>query len=66
MIGFNEFMKSLFFSLALVLMCVGCAPSNAQEPVPSTYDETVVYSSIYWSDADSGRLGRLKFRLANC
>lgn len=23
------------------------------------------YSSIYWSDADSGRLGKLKFRLAN-
>jgi len=26
---------------------------------------TNTYSSIYWSDGDSGRLGYLKFRLAN-
>ena len=27
--------------------------------------EVKAYSSIYWSDGDSGRLGKLKFRLAN-
>lgn len=27
--------------------------------------EVKTYSSIYWSDGDSGRLGKLKFRLAN-
>ena len=58
-------MKSIFFSFALGLLFVGCVPSNAQEPVPLAYDITDVYSSIYWSDADSGRLGKLKFRLAN-
>ena len=58
-------MKSIFISFALGLMFTGCAPSSAQEPVTSTYDKAAVYSSIYWSDADSGRLGKLKFRLAN-
>ena len=58
-------MKSILFSIALGFICVGCAPSNAQDAVPSVYDKADVYSSIYWSDADSGRLGKLKFRLAN-
>lgn len=58
-------MKSIFFSVCLGLMVVGCARSNAQDAVTSGYDKAVVYSSIYWSDADSGRLGKLKFRLAN-
>ena len=58
-------MKSILFSIALGFMGVGCAPSNAQDAVPSVYDKADVYSSIYWSDADSGRLGKLKFRLAN-
>ena len=65
MIGVDGFMKSIFYSFSLGLMCIGCAPSNAQEPVPLAYDIADVYSSIYWSNADSGRLGKLKFRLAN-
>jgi len=58
-------MKSILFSIALGFVGVGCAPSNAQDAVPSTYDKAAIYTSIYWSDADSGRLGKLKFRLAN-
>ena len=58
-------MKSILFSIALGFMGVGCAPSNAQDVVPSVYDKAAIYTSIYWSDADSGRLGKLKFRLAN-
>jgi len=58
-------MKSILFSIALGFMGVGCAPSNAQDALPSVYDKAAIYSSIYWSDADSGRLGKLKFRLAN-
>ena len=46
-------------------MVIGCSPSSAQEPVNSAYDKLAIYSSIYWSDADSGRLGKVKFRLAN-
>jgi len=58
-------MKSILFSIAIGFMGVGCAPSNAQDVVPSVYDKAAIYTSIYWSDADSGRLGKLKFRLAN-
>ena len=65
MTGFDGFMKSILFSIALGFMGVGCAPSNAQDVVPSVYDKAAIYTSIYWSDADSGRLGKLKFRLAN-
>jgi endonuclease YncB( thermonuclease family) len=35
----------------------------AQEPIAPLKAKT--YTSIYWSDADSGRLGDLKFRIAN-
>lgn len=58
-------MKSLFFSIALGFMLASCTPSNAQEAATTTYDRMTSYTSIYWSDADSGRLGKLKFRLAN-
>jgi len=39
------------------------ACANDQRLDPSTTTQT--YTSIYWSDGDSGRLGDLKFRLAN-
>lgn len=41
--------------------CSAVADDSAQTPEI----EKQVYSSIYWSDADSGRLGELKFRIAN-
>ena len=37
----------------------------AADSVQMLENERQVYSSIYWSDADSGRLGELKFRIAN-
>ena len=61
-------MKSLFFSFAIAWAALGCAPSTAQDaPMLSgtSSEYQAVYNSIYWSDADSGRLGQLKFRLAN-
>ena len=45
-------------------MFSGCTQSQANEASgKSSISKT--YDSIYWSDGDSGRLGKLKFRLAN-
>jgi len=41
--------------------CSAVADDSAQTPDI----EKQVYSSIYWSDADSRRLGDLTFRIAN-
>jgi len=46
--------------LALAFFAPACA---AQEPIESVKSKS--HTSIYWSDADSGRLGTLKFRIAN-
>lgn len=46
-------------------MLSGCAQSQANEAPLETLSISETYSSIYWSDGDSGRLGKLKFRLAN-
>ena len=43
----------------------GCSQSLANEPSSETSSISETYNSIYWSDGDSGRLGKLKFRLAN-
>lgn len=55
------------FALTLLAHCgvvLFCASACAAEPPNGlVYDKT--YTSIYWSDADSGRLGDLKFRIAN-
>ena len=58
-------MKSLFVSLALGAILSSCSPSTAQQAASSAYDTAASYSSIYWSDADSGKIGEIKFRLAN-
>ena len=46
-------------------MLSGCVQSWANEAPSKTSSTSETYSSIYWSDGDSGRLGKLKFRLAN-
>ena len=62
-------MKSVFLPLLLCFpMIAACSAlaSNDREAVDGaelTIERT--YTSIYWSDADSGRLGELKFRIAN-
>ena len=38
-----------------------CAQDTNQTPEQTSQS----YNTIYWSDGDSGRLGELKFRLAN-
>ena len=45
----------------ITLPLTACANDQAQ----ASTDLTQTYTSIYWSDGDSGRLGDLKFRLAN-
>ena len=51
-------------ALALFIFFVGIQ-SSAQNVPPYHFEFPETYSSIYWSDGDSGRLGQLKFRLAN-
>lgn len=46
-------------------MLSGCTQSRANEAPLETSSISETYSSIYWSDGDSGRLGSVKFRLAN-
>jgi len=56
----------LLLSLALVgSTFFGCAQSRANDALSDKVTSPKIYSSIYWSDGDSGRLGGLKFRLAN-
>lgn len=58
-------MKHHFFTLTAVMLLLGCSQSRANEDLSQTPLTDASYSSIYWSDGDSGRLGQLKFRLAN-
>ena len=58
-------MKFIFSSILMLSMLSGCAQSQANETPSGTSSISETYSSIYWSDGDSGRLGQLKFRLAN-
>ena len=53
---------ALTLSVAMLMGCTQSRASDASSAKPSTSEN---YSSIYWSDGDSGRLGQLKFRLAN-
>ena len=53
--------KSILITTLLIASPISaCANDQRQDP-PVT---TQTYTSIYWSDGDSGRLGDLKFRLA--
>ena len=49
----------------MVSILLGCAQSQASDSSSETVALPESYESIYWSDGDSGRLGQLKFRLAN-
>lgn len=50
----------LGLSGSLLFSTMACA---AKEPIETVVSKS--YTSIYWSDADSGRLSELKFRIAN-
>lgn len=58
-------MKLILPSILMVIIVSGCTQSRANETPLETSSTSDTYSSIYWSDGDSGRLGELKFRLAN-
>lgn len=56
---------SIVLMLSTLSVPMSCAQSQANEASSQASSTSETYSSIYWSDADSGRLGQLKFRLAN-
>ena len=58
-------MKLILSSILMLSMLSGCTQSQANEAPSATSSISKTYDSIYWSDGDSGRLGKLKFRLAN-
>lgn len=58
-------MKLILPGILMLSMLSGCVQSWANEAPSKTSSTSESYSSIYWSDGDSGRLGKLKFRLAN-
>ena len=58
-------MKSISTSFLMVSMLLGCVQSQANDRTSKAPITSDTFSSIYWSDGDSGRLGELKFRLAN-
>ena len=67
--------RHLVYPLALIALPLSACSQDATSGVEQTQSttgefengvaETKTYDSIYWSDGDSGRLGKLKFRLAN-
>lgn len=58
-------MKYLLSAFLVGSALIGCAQSSANDGSSEHIAVPQAYSSIYWSDGDSGRLGTLKFRLAN-
>ena len=58
-------MKLILSSLLMLSMLSGCMQSQANDSSSERSSTFETYSSIYWSDGDSGRLDKLKFRLAN-
>ena len=58
-------MKSILTSVLMLSMLLGCTQSRANDASSETSSTSKTYTTIYWSDGDSGRLGKLKFRLAN-
>ena len=58
-------MKSISTSFLMVSMLLGCVQNQANDRTSEAPIISDTFSSIYWSDGDSGRLGKLKFRLAN-
>ena len=58
-------MKLIMLPLLLLAPALTSCHASADEAPASPSVVGQTYNSIYWSDADSGRLGELKFRLAN-
>ena len=56
----KPYLSFLSLSGSLLFAATACAADQ-----PSNKANSESYSVIYWSDADSGKLGKLKFRIAN-
>ncbi len=50
------------YVFTIILMATLTSSLSVAQNTPSTID---THNSIYWSDGDSGKLGDVKFRLAN-
>jgi len=57
-----KYLFSVYLTLSLLTGCSQSSASDVSSATPSIFES---YDSVYWSDGDSGRLGKLKFRLAN-
>lgn len=58
-------MKSVALISLVLFLATGCVQTHASDVQSESFVLPSAYDSIYWSDGDSGRLGKLKFRLAN-
>ena len=58
-------MKHLVSLFLFSLLQTTCSQSFASDTSEIHSGTQKTYSSIYWSDGDSGRVGKIKFRLAN-
>lgn len=58
-------MKLILPALSALLISLIACSALAENKQLKTINYPIVYSTIYWSDGDSGKLGDLKFRLAN-
>ena len=57
-------MKYILAKMMTVTTALAVSPAcAAEEPINTAHHQS--YHSIYWSDGDSGKLGSLKFRIAN-
>ena len=60
----SETMKGCWRLLSLIGAILFSVPACAADN-PAQVNTSKIYTSIYWSDGDSGKLGDLKFRIAN-
>lgn len=58
-------MKHFYLTLILALPLNIGLPAFADDTASAPAARAQSYSSVYWSDGDSGKLGKIKFRLAN-
>ena len=59
------FMKLVALIPLVLFLTSACSQTHASDVQLDSSTLSKSYNSIYWSDGDSGRLGKLKFRLAN-
>lgn len=58
-------MKKRILSLIALTPLVFVGLANANDPEVASKPASQSYDTIYWSDGDSGKVGDIRFRLAN-